>query len=157
LASPKIARIRDVNTRLPAGLCPPWDRIMSAPRQHLLAFGRHLSAHSKQVAKLRQSPRGTRLLSSRGWLFSHDAALAHCRPYRSLVETAIENLSEEFFDVATVKRLFEDDLSSGAPRMGKLFQTIVSFSGFDGRWGPNATREVPMAGEGAGGQDDSEG
>lgn len=145
LASPKLARIRDVNTRLPAGLCPPWDRFVSVPRQHVLGLARRLSTRSKHVANLRQPLRGTCVLPSQGWLFSHDAALVQCHTYRSLVETAIENMSPEFFDVPIVRMLLEDDLGSDAPRLHKLFHALVSFSCFDMRWGPGANRGVPEA------------
>jgi asparagine synthetase B (glutamine-hydrolysing) len=136
--SPRIARIRDANTGLPAGLCPPWDRIVAAPRQGLRAVGRHLSKYSERVARWRQPLPSTRVFSSHGWLFSHDAALVQCPAYRSLVETAIEKLPAEFFDVAAIQRLFQDDLTSAAPRLSKLFLMAVAFSSFDRNWGPNA-------------------
>ena len=60
LASRRIARIPDANSRLPAGLCPPWDRLLLTSRQYMIAVARRLSTHSKQVARLRQPRPGTR-------------------------------------------------------------------------------------------------
>ncbi|MEJ2648171.1 MAG: asparagine synthase-related protein [Sedimentisphaerales bacterium] len=140
LASSKMAALRDVNTRLPAGLCPPWDRLATGSREYLLKIGRRLSEHSKQVAKLKQPRPGTSVFSSLSWLFSHDASLKYVQSYRALVNDAVNNASEEFFDVANLKKLLDDDLTCDAPRMSKLWYMLVSFHNFDKFWGPSAAR-----------------
>jgi asparagine synthetase B (glutamine-hydrolysing) len=140
LASPRMARIPDVNTRLPAGLCPPWDNVVNNSREYLLKIARYLSKHSKQVAKFRQPRPGTNLFSSRHWRFSLNGALLHNNLYRQLVEDAVKNAPHDFFDPGTLEKLLCDDLNYGSPRMWKLWHMLVSFRSFDKTWGPHAPR-----------------
>jgi hypothetical protein len=140
LASPKIAIIRDVATNLPAGLCPPWDRLLYGSREYVRNIVKYLSRYSQQIAKLKRSRSGTRVFSSRTWLFSHNAMLIHSPLYRELVDDAVNNVPEDFFDVTNLKKLLDDDLNCGAPRMYKLWHALIAFRSFDKNWGLSAPR-----------------
>lgn len=140
LASPKIARILDVNTNLPAGLCPPWDRLIYGPREYIKNAGKYLSRYSKQLAKIRYARSRANVFSSRSWLFSHNATLIQSPLYRELVDDAVNHIPADFFDVANIKKLLDYDLNCGSPGMCKLWHALIAFRSFDKNWGPCAPR-----------------
>jgi len=143
LADPRLAWIRDANTGLPAGLCPPWNRILGSTWKATRDVARKLSRISKTVSSYRRPP-GSTIFTQGSW-HDRNATLRLCDKYRSMVENAIEQLDDTIFDKSTVTELFRDDINAPAPRLFKLFEIVLTFSLFDQKWGPSATRDIVSA------------
>jgi len=139
-ADPRLAWIRDANTGLPAGLCPPWNRVLGHIRQASRNAARRLSRISKTISSYRQLP-GSGIFRQDSW-HDRNATLRLCEKYRSMVESTIEQLDDTIFDKSMVAELFRDDLSAAAPRLFKLFEIVLTFGLFDKKWGPSASRNI---------------
>ncbi len=101
---------------------------------------KYLSRYSKQLTKLKQSRSRPRVFSSRTWLFNHNATLIHSPLYKELLIDAVNHIPDDFFDIAIIKKLLDDDLNSDSPRMYKLWHALIAFRCFDKTWGPCAPR-----------------
>jgi hypothetical protein len=145
LANPRLAWISDANTGLPAGLCPPWNRVLGHMRQATRNAARRLSRISKTISSYRQPPSGCKIFTQESW-HDRDGTLRLCERYRSMVEATIEKLDGTIFDKSMIVELFRDDLSVTAPRLHKLFEIILTFGMFDKKWGPHASRNA-LSGE----------
>jgi asparagine synthase (glutamine-hydrolysing) len=141
LANPKLARIMDANTGLPAGLCPPWNTVLGSMRQFVRTTARGLSRYSIAVDRLRDAPVGSRIFVQHDSWHDMNGMLRLCDRYRSMVETAVERLDGTLFDKDVVSRLLRDDLTARVPRFNKLWEIILTFQLFDAKWGPGANRE----------------
>lgn len=137
LAHPRLGRLRDINTGLPAGLCPPWDQWLDVVPRTAKALARRLARTSKFVASFRRSVPGRSIFTTKSW-HDRNASLRSCAAYRRLVETVVEGLDPQFFDVATVRALLADDMNAPAPRLNHLFEILITFSLFDRKWGPRS-------------------
>lgn len=142
LANPKLAWVKDANTGLPAGLCPPWNRILGSTRKVTRDAARWLSRYSKSIASYRDALPGCKIFSQHSSWHDMDGMLRLCERYRSMVESTIEQLDETIFDKSMIAELLRDDLSVTAPRLCKLFQIVLTFGLFDKKWGPSASRNA---------------
>ncbi len=142
LANPKLAWVKDANTGLPAGLCPPWNKVLGNTRKAVRDAARWLSHYSKTIAGLRQPLPGCKIFVQHDSWHDMDGMLRLCERYRSMVESAIEQLDGTIFDKSMIVELLRDDLSVTAPRLNKLFEIILTFGLFDKKWGPSASRNA---------------
>lgn len=139
LANPRLAWIKDANTGLPAGLCPPWNRVLGNTKKVVRNAARWLSHYSKTI----ESHRKPLLIfpTHSSWP-SMNAMLLLCDKYRSMIENTIEQLDETVFDKNIVRELFRDDLNVKSPRFHKLFEIVLTFGLFDRKWGPSTNRNA---------------
>jgi asparagine synthetase B (glutamine-hydrolysing) len=140
LANPELSWISDANTGLPAGLCPPWDRVLGSIRKTVRDGARWLSRYSRTVAGYRQPLVGCTIFTHHSSWHDMDGMLRLCRSYRSMVESTIEQLDGTIFDKSMIAELLREDLDVAAPRLKKLFQILVTFGLVDKKWGPRANR-----------------
>jgi hypothetical protein len=139
-ANPKLARIPDANSGLPAGLCPPWSTVLGSVQQTVRRSARALASHCRFVNRFREAPPGQRILVQHGISHDMNGVVRLCERYRSMVEAAVERLDATLFDKEVVRRLLRDDLAAKAPRFNMLWEIILTFQLFDERWGPGASR-----------------
>ena len=142
IANPKLAWISDANTGLPAGLCPPWSRILEKMQQNVRNTGKILSRYSKNVAKLRHPAAGCKIFSSNSSWHDRDGLLKFSDKYRMMIESTINQIDEAIFDKKMVLELFNNDLNAPAPRLCKLWEILLTFGLFDQKYGPNTDRSV---------------
>jgi len=139
IANPKLAWINDANTGLPAGLCPPWNRVLGSARKAVRDIARGLSRYSKIIASYRQP---YTIFSQHSSWHNINEMLRSCKRYRSMVESTVEQLDERIFDKNMIVELLHDDLSVAMPRFHKLFEIVLTFGLFDKKWGPSANRNA---------------
>lgn len=140
IANRRLARIPDANTGLPAGLCPPWSTFAGAMRDAVRGGARALAGCSKHAARLRQATPGSRIFKQHDSWHDMNGMLRLCDRYRSMVETAVEQLDAALFDTEIVADLLRDDLNAKAPRLNKLWEILLTFQLFDAKWGPATKR-----------------
>jgi asparagine synthase (glutamine-hydrolysing) len=145
LANPKLAWIKDANTGLPAGLCPPWNRILGNIRQGVRNTGKILSHYSKSVAKLREPAPGCRIFTQNSSWHDRNGLFKFNEKYRSMIESTVENLDNTIFDKNILKELFQDELNAPSPRLEKLWEIVLSFGLFDQKYGPNVNRQINLS------------
>lgn len=133
--SPELAKIEDPRTRLPAGLCSPWDWIILNSRNIL----KRSSLYAKVVHPIRERRQNVHPFNQSAY---HDinALLKFSPEYEKLVLNSVDRLPSELFDIERIKLLLKDDLSARKPRLGELFAPLVAFSLFDAKWGPKSDR-----------------
>ena len=141
LANPKLAWISDANTGLPAGLCPPWSKILQDIRQGVRNTSKVLSRYSKNVAKLRQPAAGCKVFTSHSSWHDRDGLLKFSDKYRMMIESTLNQLDDTIFDKKMLLELFENELNVPAPRLCKLWEILLSFGLFNQRYGPGTDRK----------------
>lgn len=139
LASAPLARIPDVGTGLPPVIPWPWDGYAAFVRQKVRKVAKWCSRSSRALSSLRPPAPGTSVFM---WSGAHDrnAALRHCAEYRDLVVRSVADLPAEYFDLDLIHSLLEEDLAAETPRHGSLFEILITFAHFDGKWGVRASR-----------------
>lgn len=145
LANPKLAWINDANTKLPAGLCPPWNRILGSVRQSVRNTGKQLARYSKSISRLRQPEQGRKVFSQNSSWHDRDGLLRFSNKYRSMVEKTVNRLDGDIFDRKVIIKLLNNDLNAPAPRLYKLWEIILTFGLFDQKYGPNVDRNADSA------------
>jgi asparagine synthetase B (glutamine-hydrolysing) len=140
LANPRVAHIIDANTGLPAGLCPPWNRVFGAIRQSMRNTAKQLARYSRCIASLRPPAAGCTIFCQNSSWHDRDGLLKLSERYRSMVENAVEGLDETIFDKDIMRELLRDDFNASAPRLAKLWEAILTFQLFDNKWGPATKR-----------------
>jgi asparagine synthetase B (glutamine-hydrolysing) len=144
LANPKLSWIKDANTGLPAGLCPPWNQILGTMRQFVRNSGKRITYYSKSFNKLRQPASGCRIFKQHDSWHDRNGLFKFNEKYRSMIESAVENLDESIFDKNILKVLFQDELNAPSPRLEKLWEIVLSFGLFDQKYGLNVIRKIKL-------------
>lgn len=138
---PRLGRLPDANTGVPAYLCPPWSTAMEVLREGPRDAARFVARRVLRMPPKARSGTSAVFNKNSSW-HNNDGLLHQCPRYRELVKQVVSGLPAEFFDAEAVMRLLENDVQYPRPRFRKLFEAVLTFGLFDRTWGPTADRTV---------------